>query len=166
MSSMPPQPAARRGTPWTLIIGGVIALLAVLLCVGGGILTVGPVQDLVDQPMRTGSHVVELEEGESVGVWSEDDLATCSVTGPSGPVDDAGGADQSVTWGDRELGRVMVVEAEESGSHTITCSAPFVVGEGFPVPGVIAMVIGGSLCCISVVVIVIGLVLWLTKRRR
>lgn len=164
MSYATPQPA-KRGTPWTLIIGGIIALLAVLLCCAGGFLTFGPVQDLAEQPMQTGSHVVELEEGESTGVWSENEFASCSASGPSGPVSDSGSAGQSVTWGDTELERIMLVEAEESGSYTITCSAPFVVGDGLPTAGVVTASIGGFLCCIGTVVTVIGLVLWLVKRK-
>lgn len=162
--AMPPQPA-QQGKPWTLIIGGIIAVVSLLLCCGGGFLFFGPVQDLVEQPMHNGSHVVQLEEGESTGVWSENDLASCSATGPSGPVTDSGGASQTVTWGDTELERIMAIEADESGSYTITCSAPFVVGEGFNVPGVILSSVGGFFCCLSVVLLVVGGILWLTRRK-
>lgn len=162
--AVPQQSTSPTGKPWTLIIGGILALLALLLCCGGGLLSIGPVQDLADQPVRTGSHTVQLDEGESTGVWSESETTSCSALGPNGPVSDSGSSTQSVTWGGKELERVMRVEADRSGSYTISCSAPFVVGEGFPVGGIVTAAVGGFLGCISLVVLVVGLALWLIKR--
>lgn len=164
--ALPDQPPAKKKTPWVLIIGGVLGLIAIVLCAVGGFLTFSPVQDLAEQPQRTGSHEVQLDEGESIGVWSEDASASCTAAGPAGPVSDSGGSTQTVTWGDTELERVMLVEADQSGSYTISCSAPFVVGDGLPVGGVVTAALGGALCCIAVVVLVVGLVIWLTKRKR
>lgn len=163
--AMPPQPA-KRGKPWTLIIGGVLTLVALLFCLGGGIPTVSYAADLIDAPQHNGAHTVQLDEGESAAVWVEAGTGTtCSVNGPSGPVSNDGGSSQSVNVNDRELERAFAFDAPSDGSYTISCSGTFVVGDSMPVLATVAMGIGGLLCCISVVMLIIGLVLWLNKRK-
>lgn len=163
--AMPPQPA-KKGKPWTLIIGGIVALIALLLCCGGGIPTVGYASDLMDAPERNGSHSVQLDEGESVAVWVESGTGTtCSAIGPGGSVSNEGITDQTVTVNDRELERELGFEAEESGSYTITCSGTFVVGDDLPMGAVTIMAIGGAFCCLASVLVIVGGILWLTKRK-
>lgn len=166
MSYAMPQQPTKRGKPWTLIIGGVLTLLALLLCCGGGIPTVGYASDLMDAPEHNGSHTVQLDEGESAAVWVEAGTGTtCSVHGPSGSVSNEGGSSQSVNVNERELERAFAFDAPSDGSYTISCTGTFVVGDSMPMAGVIAMGLGGALCCISVIVLIIGLVLWLNKRK-
>lgn len=164
--TVPQQPAARAGKPWTLIIGGVVILLALLLCCGGGIPTIGYVTDLMDAPEHTGSHSVQLDEGESAAIWVEADSGTsCSVTGPSGSVSNEGGADQTVSLNGQELERAFAFDAPADGSYAITCTGTFIVGDSMPMTTVVLMGIGGALGCIGVVVLVVGLVLWLSRRK-
>lgn len=163
--AMPPQPA-KKGKPWTLIIGGIVALIALLLCCGGGIPLFSWASDLMDAPERTGSHSVQLDEGESVAVWVEADTGTtCSATGPGGPVSSEGVSDQTMSVNDRELERELSFEAEESGSYTINCTGTFVVGDDLPVGGISVAAIGGALCCLSSILVIVGGILWLTKRK-
>ena len=163
--AMPPQPA-KKGKPWTLIIGGIVALIALLLCCGGGVPTVSWASDLMEAPERNGSHSVTLDEGESVAVWVEAGTGTtCSATGPGGPVSSEGISEQTMNVNERELEREMSFEAEESGSYTITCSDTFVVGDDLPVGGAAVMAIGGAFCCLSSILIIVGGILWLTKRK-
>lgn len=164
--AMPQQPAPSSGKPWTLIIGGIISLLALLLCCGGGIPTVSYITDLMDAPEHNGSHSVQLDEGESAAIWVEADSGTtCSVAGPSGPVSDEGGAEQTVELNGKELERTFAFDAPADGSYTITCSGTFIVADSMPMATVALMGIGGALCCLGVVVVAVGGVLWLTKRK-
>ncbi|MFX4286465.1 hypothetical protein ACQBJO_00480 [Janibacter sp. G349] len=163
--AMPPQQPTKRGTPWVLVTGLVILLISFVLCGIGGFAVLGQSQDLADEPMQTGAFTVTLEEGESVAVWSETESASCTVTGPAGAVTDSGSGDQTVTAGGKTLHRVMAIDADQAGSHTITCTAPFVVGDNLSVGSIVLASIGGALCCIAVVVTVVGLVLWLRRRR-
>lgn len=100
-----------------------------------------------------------------MAVWSETATASCTVTGPAGAVSDSGTGDQSVTAGDKTLHRVMAFDAEQGGGYTISCTAPFVVGDNLSVGSIVMASIGGALCCLAVVVTVIGLVVWLRRRR-
>ena len=158
---------AKKNRPWLLIIGGVLGLIALLLCGFGGFATYAHAKEIADATPVTGSQAVHLDEGESIAVWSEVEGNACSATEPSGAeVSDAGVGAQSVTWGDREMHRAMKVEATQAGDHTITCSLPFVVGESVSWSGVAIAVIGGGLACLSVILVVIGFVLWLMRRKR
>lgn len=162
--AMPPQPT-KAGKPWTLIIGGVVALIALLLCCGGGIPTANYVTDLMDAPEHNGSHSVQLDEGESAAVWVEAGTGTtCSVTGPSGPVSNDGVSSQTVTVNNRDLEREFAFEAPSDGSYMVTCSGTFIVGDSLPIGSVAALGIGGAVCCLSVVLLVVGLILWLRRR--
>ncbi|MEK4242606.1 MULTISPECIES: hypothetical protein [unclassified Janibacter] len=163
--AMPPQQPTKRGTPWVFVTGLVILLISFVLCGIGGFSVFGQSQELADEPMQTGSYSVTLEEGESVAVWSETATASCTVTGPAGAVSDSGTGDQSVTAGDKTLHRVMAFDAEQGGGYTISCTAPFVVGDNLSVGSIVMASIGGALCCLAVVVTVIGLVVWLRRRR-
>lgn len=162
--AMPHQPV-RRGKPWLLIIGAVLLLASLALCGIGGFTTLAKGKEITDSPEYTGSHVVQIDAGDSVAVWSTDDLASCTAVGPGGPISDSGGASQTVTWGETELERVMLVEADQSGEHTITCTSPFHLGDDLSMGGFAALGIGSLLCCLSGVLVVIGFVLWLMKRR-
>lgn len=162
----PPASPTKGGKPWLLVLGAVLALLAIVLCCGGGALTFSKGKAITESTEYTGSHTLALEEGDSIAVWSTDDLNVCSATGPAGPVSDAGGASQTITWGDAEYERVMAIDATEAGDYTITCSSPFVVSDSLTNVGFIGMGVGGLLGCLSVVLLVIGFVLWLTRRQR
>ena len=159
---------ARKGHPWLLIIGGGLAVIALLLCGAGGIGTFSQVKGLADATPVTGPHTVQLQQGESVSVWSEvEGAAGCTATGPGGdPVGDSAVGTQSFSWGDREVHRVMKVEAAQSGDHTIMCAQPFVVGDGISVGGIVLGAAGGGLGCLAVLVLGIGLSLWLVRRKR
>lgn len=164
--AMPPQSAKKPGKPWVLIIGGITALIALLFCCGGGVPTATWASDLMDAPERAGSHSVQLDKGDSVAVWVEAGSGTsCRVTGPSGPVSNEGSSDQTMTVNDRELQREFSFDAPSDGSYMITCSGTFVVGDDLPVLGVSAMGIGGALCCLSSILVIVGGILWLTKRK-
>lgn len=160
-----PPPKKSRAHLWVLGIGGVIVVLSLLLCAGGGFGTFSAAKDLIDQPMHHGSYSVSLEDGESASVFSEDELATCTASGPNGPVEDTAVADENVTFGDRDLHRVMAFDADGSGDYTVNCSAPFVVGDGVSVVGIVVASIGGLLCCLGSVTVIIGFVVWLVRRR-
>lgn len=158
---------AKKGHSWLLLIGGVLALIGLVLCGFGGFATYGHAKEIGDAPMVTGSQTVHLDEGESAAVWSEVEGNACSATGPSGAeVSDSGVGTQSLTWGDREMHRAMQVEATRTGDHTITCAMPFVVGESVSWSGVAMAVVGGGLGCLAVVLVAIGLSLWLVRRKR
>ncbi|WP_068249459.1 hypothetical protein [Janibacter corallicola] len=160
-----PPPKKSRAHAWVLGIGGVLVLLSLLLCAFGGFGAFNAAKDLVDQPMHHGSYTVALEDGESTSVFSEDELATCTASGPNGPVENTAVADENVSFGDRDLHRVMAIDADGSGDYTINCTAPFVVGEGVSVAGIVAASIGGALCCLGSVVVIIGLIIWIVRRR-
>ncbi|HIZ99118.1 MAG TPA: hypothetical protein H9805_11145 [Candidatus Janibacter merdipullorum] len=164
--AMPPQPAQKSGKPWTLIIGGVITLLAILLCCGGGIPMASYASDLMDAPEHQGAHTLQLDEGESAAVWTEAGAGTtCSVSGPSGSVSNEGSAEQTLTVNGKELERTFAFDAPADGSYTVTCSGTFVVGDSMPMAAVAVMVGGGALGCLAVVLVIVGLVLWLSKRK-
>ena len=160
----PPQKKSRAHV-WVLGIGGVLLVISLLFCAGGGFGTFNAAKDLVDQPMHHGSYTVALEDGESTSVFSEDELATCTASGPNGPVENTAVADENVSFGDRDLHRVMAIDADGSGDYTINCTAPFVVGEGVSAVGIVAATIGGLLCCLGSVVLIVGLVIWIVRRR-
>lgn len=162
--AMPPQPA-RRGKPWLLIIGSTLLLISLLLCAVGGFMGLGPVKELADQPEQTAPHSVQLAEGDSRAVWSQTSGTSCTVTGPSGPVSDSSSGSSSTTWGDKSFERVMSFEADQSGDYTVSCTAPFVVGDNVSMGGIVMASIGGLLCCLSAVLVLVGFVLWLMKRR-
>lgn len=158
---------AKKSHPWLLIIGGVLALIALLLCGVGGIGTFSQVKGIADATPITGAHTGQVEDGESLSVWSEAEADVCTATGPDGDsVGNTAMGTQSFSWGDREVHRVMKVEAAQTGDHTITCSLPFVVGDGIFVGGIVLAVIGGGLGLLAVVPIGIWLSLWLVRRGR
>lgn len=159
-----PHPA-RKKRPWLLIIGGVLAVLSLLLCFGGGFGVFSGVQDLADQQAHNGSHTVQLDEGESTGVYAENPATTCTATGPDGPVPDSADASETVSWGDTELVRVMEVEATTTGEYTISCSDAFVVGEGLPIGSMVVAIIGGAVCVLASILLIIGVILWAVRRR-
>jgi hypothetical protein len=159
----PQQPTRRR--PWVLIIGATLLLVALLLCSVGGFMSLGPVKDLADRPEQTAPQTVQLTQGDTRAVWSQTSGATCTVTGPGGPVSDSSSGGSSMTWGDKTLERVMSFEADQTGDFTVSCTAPFVIGDNVSVGGIVMASIGSALCCISVVLLVVGLVLWLSRRR-
>lgn len=164
--AMPPQPAQKAGKPWVLIIGGVTALLAVLMCCGGGIPTVSYTADLMDAPEYQGAHTLQLDEGESTAVWTESGTGTtCSVSGPSGPVNNEGSSDQTLTVNGKDLQRTFAFDAPSDGSYTVTCSGTFIVGDSLPMAGILAMAAGGGIGCLAFVLLVVGFVLWLNKRK-
>lgn len=162
----PSTPPAKGGKPWLLIVGAVLAIIAVALCCVGGFMTVGSGQDLANSPEYTGSHTVTLQEGDTRAVWSSDESASCSVTGPSGSVSDASGSTQTTSWGEEQYHRVFAIEADQAGDYTINCASPFRVGDSLSTGGFIGMGVGAGLGCIAVVLMGIGLVLWLTRRKR
>ncbi len=129
-------------------------------------MTVGSGQDLADSPEYTGSHTVTLQEGDTRAVWSSDESASCSVTGPSGSVSDASGSTQTTSWGEEQYHRVFAIEADQAGDYTINCASPFRVGDSLSTGGFIGMGVGAGLGCLAVVLMGIGLVLWLTRRKR
>jgi len=160
-----PPPKKSRAHVWVLGIGGVIVVLSLLFCAGGGLGVFNAAKELIDQPMHHGSYTVQLDEGESTSVYSEDESATCSATGPEGPVSDSSVANESVAFGDRDLHRVMAIDAEGSGDYTIQCSAPFVVGEGVSTVGIVLATVGGLLCALGSIVVIVGVILWIVRRR-
>lgn len=163
--SMPQQPV-RRGKPWLLISGAVLLLVSLALCGIGGFTTFSQGQDLADQPEQTGSHTVQLAADESIAVWSSSETNACSATGPGGPVSDAASGTQNVSMGGTPLYRNMVIEADQAGDYTITCASPFVVGDSLGVGGFAALGIGSALCCLASILVIIGFVLWLIKRKK
>ncbi|MBM6545065.1 hypothetical protein JNO54_02780 [Janibacter sp. YIM B02568] len=162
-----PGPAPRRGKPWLLIIGGLVLLLSLVLCTVGGVMTVQAAGDLADAPVRTGSHTVVSDGSEAVTVWAPKGEGTrCEVTGPSGPVtEEETTALDSVAAGDSEYEYVTGFTTDEAGDYVVSCSGPFVVSE-FSMTGAIIALVGGSLCCLGVVLAGIGLLLWLIRRKR
>lgn len=169
MSVQPPyQPAPQkksRAHVWVLGIGAAIAIISILLCVGGGFSVFSDAKDLVDQPMHHGSHTVQLEEGETTDVYSESQMTSCTATGPNGPVADKGVANETISMGNKELHRAMKIEAQASGDYTITCSDPFVVGEGFSVGGLFLMIASVFGCIIGSILLLVGVVIWALRRR-
>lgn len=161
--TLPPQPKS-SSRPTVLIIGLVTAVVAVLLCGGGAGSFYLQGKAVQDAPVREGSHTVELESGESTAIWSIQPNG-CSVAGPDGPVIDSSSATMSVDSEDGEIHRIFAIDATQSGSYEITCSGPFVVAESLSVGGLLPAAIGAGLGCLSIVVIIIGLVLWLVRRR-
>lgn len=164
MSSSYPQPPKSR--PWVLLVGAGMLLVALVLIIIGAFMAIGPVQDLADQPEQTAPYAVQLEQGEEAAVWSQTPGTSCTVDGPSGAVSDTSTGDATMTWGDRTLERVMSFEAAEAGEHTVSCTAPFVVGADSPTGGILVASLGSGLCCFSVVVLVVGLVVWMVRRGR
>lgn len=160
----PTQPG-RGGTQWLFIVGVVLLLVALLMCGIGGFTGMRPALDLADKPEQTAPQSVQLEEGESVSVWSQTSSATCTVLGPGGPVSNSGTSEQNISLGDKEFHRVMAFDADRAGSYTVSCTAPFVVGDGIGVGGIVVAALGSGLCCLAVVLVVVGLVLWLRRRR-
>ena len=168
MSYPPPQqqtPPTRRGSPVVLLIGLAIMVVAALLLVIGGFRLFSFSSDLVDKPEQTTPQTVTLEEGETIAMWSTAEYVSCTVTGPAGEVPDRSFGDETVSWGGKELHRQRVFEAQQDGEHTISCSGPFVVGGTLPKSSMVMMSGGGVLCCPGVLVLVVGLVLWLRRRR-
>ncbi|NYF98183.1 hypothetical protein [Janibacter cremeus] len=165
MTSSLPSLSNASGRPTTLIVGLVLAVLALLLCVGGAGFLFLEVQDVTDEPVHEGSHTIQLEAGESTAVWSSHAQATCSVAGPDGPVSDSGTASQTVTFGGQELQRIFAIDAGSAGSYAISCSAPFIVADSLNMGAFVPVALGSGLCCFSVFVIIVGLVLWLSKRK-
>lgn len=53
-----------------------------------------------------------------------------------------------------------------SQTQGASCTAPFVVGEDMSVGGIVMGTFGSMLCCFAVVILAVGLVLWLSRRRR
>lgn len=159
------QPKKRR--PWLLIIGALIMILSAALGALGLFLGISPAAELTDEQPITGSTVINLEEGESTNVWSESVATSCTVTGPDGaPVSDSGTGTQTISLNDTSLHRVMKIEASAGGDHTVSCSNPFVLGEGIS-PAWLAMgPIGGLGCCLGLVLTIIGFVLWLVNRNK
>lgn len=164
-AEFPPAPAQKRGRPWLIIIGGVLVVLALLLCVVGGVTTFTGVQDLAEQEPHTGSYTIQLEEGESTGVWSEDPATSCTATGPTGDVTDPAFGTSTVTWGDTELTKAIEVDATTTGEYTISCTSPFVVGDGFSAGSIITGVIGGAVCVLASLLLLVGVILWAVRRR-
>ncbi len=176
MSYTPPpsspyeQPAgapAKGGRPVLLIIGGAVLLLSLLLCGIGGFRMVGGMQGLAEEPERTGSHTITAAEGDTISVWAEPDAAiSCTVDGPSGPLADESSASMSSTVGDRELERVMAVNATEAGDYTVSCNEPFVVATNVSMSGLWIASVGGALCCLGSVLAIVGLIVWLSRRKK
>lgn len=167
--SFPPHspPPATRGRPWVLIVGSVLLLISLLLCAVGGFLGVGPIMDLADQPESTAPQTVQLAQGDSRAVWSQTQGASCTVRGPDAAmVTDSSTGESSASWGGKSFERVMSFEADTAGDYTVSCTAPFVVGEDMSVGGIIMATFGSMLCCFAVVIVAVGLVLWLRRRRR
>lgn len=174
-SAPPPSPyqttgpgePARRGKPWLLIIGGLVLLLSLVLCSIGGLMTVRAAGDLSDEPMRTGSHTVAAQSGEVVSVWAPKDAGTtCQATGPSGPVLTEGDVTGlSIEAGGSEYEQVYGFTTQAAGDYVISCDGPFVVAD-FAMTGVIVALVGGSLCCLGSVLAGIGLLMWLSRRKR
>lgn len=163
MTSAPaPQPKSTK--PKVLIAGLVTAVIAVLLCGGGAAMIYLQGKAIADAPVHQGSHTVQLEEGESTAIWSQRTIG-CTVVGPEGPVRDSGSSSQSVDVAGTQWERVFAIDAESAGDYEITCSGPFVTGDSVSFAGLVPAAIGAGLGCISVVVVIIGLVLWLSKRR-
>lgn len=160
----PPQKKSRAHV-WVLGIGGVLVVLSLLLCAGGGFGTFNAAKELIDQPMHSGSYTVSLEDGESTSVFSENEFASCTASGPNGPVENTAVADENVSFGDRDLHRVMAIDADGSGAYTFNCSSPFVVGQGISVVGTVVATIGGLLCCLGSVVVIVGFVIWIARRK-
>lgn len=161
----PQQSEPRRGSPWLLIIGGILALIATLVCCGGLFFTGSYAMDLQDATKHTGSHTMQLEKDESVALWVEEGSgAACSVSGPSGAVSNDAGSDQTLSINGEDYQRAFAFDAPQEGTYTASCTGTYVVGESLPMGSVGVMGIGGALCCVSVIVIVIGLVVWLKKR--
>lgn len=158
---------SKGGKPWLLISGGIIVLLSLVLCGIGGFMAVPQMQDIGEAEQITGSTTVTLEEGESTNAWVEEgSYATCSAIAPDGSsVPDASNGEQTVSWGNDSYERAFAIEAEQSGQYTISCSAPFVLGDGISTGGILVASGGGVLCCIGFLVLVIGLVLWLVRRK-
>ena len=94
------------------------------------------------------------------------DLGHFTVTGPSGSVSDASGSTQTTSWGEEQYHRVFAIEADQAGDYTINCASPFRVGDSLSTGGFIGMGVGAGLGCLAVVLMGIGLVLWLTRRKR
>lgn len=156
----------RRGTPWLLIIGSLILLLSLVLCTVGGVMTAQAASDLADQEVRMGSHTVVAGGSEVVSVWAPKDAGTtCQATGPSGPVVADQGSNLDIVAGDSEYEHVLGFTTSEAGDYVISCTGPFVVSD-FSMTGAIIAIVGGSLCCLGVVLAGIGLILWLRRRKR
>ncbi|WP_156466082.1 hypothetical protein [Janibacter sp. Soil728] len=161
-----PQPA-ERGRPWVLIVGSVLLLVSLLMCAVGGFLGVRPLLDLADQPEQTAPQVVQLAQGDSRAVWSQTQGASCTVTGPDAAmVTDTSTGESSASWGGKSFERVMSFEADTAGDYTVSCTAPFVVGDDMSIGGIVMGTFGSMLCCFAVVILAVGLVLWLSRRRR
>lgn len=161
-----PGQAPRRGKPWLLIISGVVSALALLLCAVGGFLTFGTIADLDGATTYTGSTTVTLSEGEKKSVFSQGESDICTVSGPGGMVDSGTATDVSVAWDQDEWHQVASFTAETDGAYTVTCGDQFVVIDAPSTAGSLIGIAGGVLCCLGGIGLVIGLILWLTRRKR
>lgn len=145
-----------------MIIGGLLVLLAIgswALAMG---LMVKEAHDVESLPLQTESQTVQLEAGDSTRVFSESEQARCTIDGPGEQQTNDGYPTAPLELGSGDLHRVMTVEADESGTYAVECTAGFVLhaqGSAW-----VAMPVGCALGCVGFVTFVIGLVLWLVRR--
>lgn len=162
VASSEPSTASPRRRPWTMIIGGVLVLLAVASWALAMGLMVKEAADVESLPLQTETQTVQLVAGDSTRVFSESEQARCTVDGPGEQQTNDGYPTAPLELGSGDLHRVMTVDADESGEYAVECTAGFVLhaqGNAWvPLP------IGCALGCVGFVTFVIGLVLWLVRR--